>query len=124
MSANVEFFIKVDEIKTVKQDVKQFDKINSKVSIYYDKDGNEIDVYFRRHWVISDHSICANNKEILLSDLEKPFKSRNSMKLEFSIAQGNLLYASYRAKDSVDLTVCVEVLEEFLYDVFGKELEF
>lgn len=122
MSANVEFFVKVDEIKSVTEQVLQFDKMGG--NHYYDKDGNHIEVYFKRDWKVSDHIICANGKEISLRKLKEIFGSRYSLNMEFSFTSGSDLVVSCYAEDSVQLQVMIDVLSEFLYDVFDKELEF
>lgn len=125
MSANVEFFVDIDKIEVVRQDVKQFSKLAG--GNYYDKDGNEIDVYYRRHWQVVDRLIFFNNKEISLNELEKKFKSRNpSFDVEFSLGQGKktMLLISCHVDDNTQLLVLIGILSEFLYDIFDKEVEF
>lgn len=124
MSANIEFFVEVDEIKPVREIITQFDRMGG--TNYYDKNGNEIEVYFKREWHISDHIICFNGKEISLQKLEETFKSRNSANVEFSYGQGSklMLLISCHVEDKAELLVLVDILSEFLYDMFDKEMEF
>ncbi len=124
MSANIELFAEVEKIESVRKDIKQFSQVTG--GNYYDKDGNEIDVYYRRHWEIVDHLIFYNNKEVSLEKLEKIFKSRNSSNVEFSFGQGTkpMLLISCHVEDKAELLVLVDIISEFLYDVFEKEMEF
>jgi hypothetical protein len=124
MSANVEFFCEVDKIEPVREIVKQFDKMSG--AHYYDKDGNNIEVYFKREWWISDHIIFLNGKEISLNKLQEIFKSRNSMNVGFSFGQGSklMLLISCHVENKAELLVLIDVLSEFLYDIFDVKVEF
>lgn len=127
MSANLELFINIDKADPVKKDVKQFDRYTG--GTYYDKDGNEIEVYYRRHWIIEDYLISLNGIAILLDKLRKLFDSRNpslSNCTSICLANNNkcLCVTLSPIKDKETLLVALEAVSEFFYDIFQTEVEF
>jgi hypothetical protein len=122
MAITMKIIAKVDKIKPVID--RTIKLVKCEGDYFYDKDGNKIDVYFQRKWEITDYIVCFNGKEILVSQLEENFNSKNSIQILFDSDNIDNLIIEYKTKDSVEAHIVLEILQEYLYNVFDKEIEF
>jgi len=122
MSMNVEFFVKVDEI--IDKTENYLGDLRKVGYMYFDKDGREIDAYYRPASIKYKYFIVVGDKKLGLDDIKSIFKDRHTLNIDFSIAGDRNLLISCHFDDKEQLLVAVNILSEFLYDIFDKELEF
>jgi hypothetical protein len=122
MSINVEFFAKVDDV--IHERERNLDNLRKAEGYYFDKDGNQIDVYYKLKSLNHIYFIVVGDKKVKLNDIEALFKSKSDLNISFSIGTDKYLLISCQFTDKQQLLIAIDILSKFLCEIFDNEIEF